>query len=146
MKNKKLSLIIGGIIVFIMVVSGFYYFSHRESSSEELFKIVKPEIDNYCSEIKTIFNENANDFSIICATCGSVTGGGYKEVGCEELENHLRGNYCVSKESEGYTIKVIVPLAWGGYNNKPGSSPITFTLNKNKQIVNKEILKESCMK
>ena len=144
MVKRNLILICIGIII-ILVLIYLINLNNKELSNKELFEIVKPEVDNYCSEIRDVFNENKENFSIMCATCGSLAGNEYKEVECSELEDYFRGQYCISKEGGNHSIKVIVPLAWGGYNNKPGSSPIIFTLNKDGQIVNKEIFKKSCM-
>jgi hypothetical protein len=139
----KKNFIIGGIILIVLIVSGFLFYSSpqktmQELSQEQILEIIKPSIQSYC--------QNLDDAAIYshCIICGGSYSGELEYQNYLYVENFDEGQrerykYMIEDKGKYYLITSQIYMIAGRNNRPADSSELVFRLDKEGNILESKI-------
>ena len=117
-------------LILIIIVSLFLISScTTELTEEELRQIVYSDINNYCINLKDQAKQSS------CATCGFWDD--YEQYISDLVFEIISENYL-------YTLTTELPLVYGR-NTYTGSVEFKFVINKNGEIISKDLPERGCI-
>ncbi len=146
MKKGWIILIIG--IILIIAVGAYVYFSPQPeqrkllTTEEILLIMIKPEIDAYCNNLNTkAINSN-------CPTCLYYNledkDSSYLFVNNFDEGAYDLHRYTIEETDEGFIVNMKMHLIYGR-NDRPGEVILTFNIDKDKGIINKNMPEMNCL-
>ena len=110
-------------------------------SNPEILNIVKPEIDRYC---KTLTKNAVNS---ACPTCTSYVNDKnetYVYVNNLSEDTSNVHSFTIQNENNSYNVEMKLHLIYGR-NDRPGSALLTFKIDENGSIINKDLPVKGCV-
>ncbi len=122
-------------IVVLVIISTIIY-DKKNLSEEEIFEIVKPKLEDYCS---VLANNASHSY---CATCSFNE---YKKVNNFSKSLPLRTTeYSIETQGENKKIEFNLYVIYGS-NTRMGKLDVAFILNSEGDIIQEEYPERTCV-
>jgi len=131
-----LIIVIGGVLGFCLINKNI------ENFHKQILEVIKPDIDNYCQDLKDSY------YGIGCPTC-SYADPNYKDLSYLYVRNLNEESpprthkYTIKKEDDMYNVMMELYLTYGR-SDYVGSALLSFDIDKNWEIISKNLTKEEC--
>lgn len=142
-KKDKLMMILFLSLAMIMIVVIYFYFSTKQTqlSSDKILQIINPDVNSYCSNLQNAVINSG------CPACMYYYSG-YK-INYILVQNLTEGSsndyrYTLETKNNNYLVTIKIPTIYGA-NDKTGSATISFEIDKNGDIINKNASLVYCL-